>query len=113
LSILLAPIFIILSASAEAERDRPRERITGVKCKSISARWRGRFLRASVPFGWRQEGGDLVPVPEQQVAITGMRRLQAKGFSLRAIRDRMAAEGEKLSHVTVDDALTAALVDAA
>lgn len=42
-----------------------------------------------------------------------MRRLQAKGFSLRAIRDRMAAEGEKLSHVTVDDALTAALVDAA
>src|SRR3954451_7447199 len=43
-------VFTILSAVAEAERDRTRERITDVK---RDQRARGRFLGGSVPFGYR------------------------------------------------------------
>ena len=101
-------VFTILSAVAEAERDRTRERITEVK---RDQRQRGRFLGGSVPFGWRRAGSDLVPIPDQQAAIARMRALRADGLSLRAIRDRMAGEGVRLSHVAVDNALKAAGAD--
>jgi hypothetical protein len=68
-------------------------------------RRRGRFLGGSVPFGWRREGDGLVPVPEQQAAIEWMRAMRAEGLSLRAIRDRLAAEGVKVWHVAVGNAL--------
>ena len=97
-------VFTILSAVAEAERDRTRERIAEVKADQ---RKRGRFLGGSVPFGWRREGDGLVPVPEQQAAIERMRTLRAEGLSLRAIRDRLTAEGVKVSHVAVGNALRA------
>src|SRR5919199_4565037 len=52
-------VFTILSAVAEAERDRTRERITEIK---RDQRTRGRFLGGHVPFGYRvAEGGKLVP----------------------------------------------------
>jgi DNA invertase Pin-like site-specific DNA recombinase len=97
-------VFTILSAVAEAERDRTRERIAEVKADQ---RRRGRFLGGSAPFGWRREGGDLMPVPEQQAAIRKMLRLRSKGLSLRAIRDRLAREGVKVSHVAIGNALKA------
>jgi DNA invertase Pin-like site-specific DNA recombinase len=97
-------VFTILSAVAEAERDRTRERIAEVKRDQRS---RGRFLGGRVPFGWQREGGDLVPVEEQRVAIARMRKLRAKGLSLGAIRDRLAAEGVRVSHVAVSNALKA------
>src|SRR3978361_325093 len=65
-------VFTILSAVAEAERDRIRERITDVK---RAQRTRGRYLGGSVPFGWRVVGGDLVAVPDQQKAIQSMVRM--------------------------------------
>jgi putative DNA-invertase from lambdoid prophage Rac len=46
-------VFTILSAVAEAER------VAEVKADQ---RARGRFLGGSVPFGWRREGSELVPV---------------------------------------------------
>jgi uncharacterized protein YoaH (UPF0181 family) len=52
-------------------------------------------------------GSDLVPVAEQQAAIKRMRKLRAKGLSLRAIRDRLAGEGVRVSHVAVGNALKA------
>ena len=61
-------LFTILSAVAEAEPDRRRERIAEVKADQ---RRRGRFLGGSVPFGWRREGNELVPVPDQQAALGG------------------------------------------
>jgi DNA invertase Pin-like site-specific DNA recombinase len=97
-------VFTILSAVAEAERDRTRERVAEVKADQ---RRRGRFLGGSVPFGWRREGDHLVPVPAQQAAIEWMRAMRAEGLSLRAIRDRLAAEGVKVSHVAVGNALKA------
>jgi DNA invertase Pin-like site-specific DNA recombinase len=95
-------VFTILSAVAEAERDRTRERIAEVKADQ---RRRGRFLGGSVPFGWRRDGDQLVPQPDQQAAIEQMRALRAAGLSLRKIRDQMAAEGVVLSHVAVGNAL--------
>ena len=70
-------------------------------------RQRGRFFGGSVPFGWRREGDELIAVPEQQAAIGRMRKLRAKGLSMGAIRDRMADEGVRVSHVAVGNALRA------
>jgi putative DNA-invertase from lambdoid prophage Rac len=88
-------VFTILSAVAEAERDRTRERIRDVKADQ---RRRQRYLGGIVPFGWRVENGDLVEVPEQQAAITRARKMRAKGLSLRAISAALGENGIRLSH---------------
>jgi putative DNA-invertase from lambdoid prophage Rac len=100
-------VFTILSAVAEAERDRTRERIAEVKADQ---RKRGRFLGGTVPFGYRlgDDSGELVPVPEQQKAIETMRRLRAKGLALREISDKMKAAGQPISHQGVKKVLQAA-----
>ena len=99
-------MFTILSAVAEAERDRTRERITEVK---RDQRQRGRYLGGTVPFGWRRgEDGALVEFPEQQKAIQAMKRMRAKGLTLRAIADKLAASGVALSHMGVKKVLAAA-----
>jgi len=52
-------VFIILSAVAEAERDRTRERITEV---TADQRKRGRYLGGVCPFRWKQgDAGELIP----------------------------------------------------
>jgi DNA invertase Pin-like site-specific DNA recombinase len=76
-------VFTILSAAAEAERGRIRERIRDVKKDQRS---RNRYLGGTVPFGrTRSENGELIPEPKQQAAIKRMHRLRAKGESLRSI----------------------------
>src|SRR4051812_49569458 len=60
-------VFTILSALAEAERDRTRERIADVK---RDQRTRGRFLGGTVPFGYRLgEVGGVLPGEEGDVGI--------------------------------------------
>jgi putative DNA-invertase from lambdoid prophage Rac len=76
-------VFTILSAVAEAERDRIRERIAEVK---RDQRARKRYLGGTVPFGWRVEKGELVEVPEQQMAIQRMKEFRRAGRSLRTNR---------------------------
>ena len=99
-------IFTILSAVAEAERDRTRERIAEVK---RDQRQRGRYLGGTPPYGYRVgEAGELVEVPEQQMAIRRMRKLKDQGLALRAIADKMKAAGVSISHVGVKKALLAA-----
>ena len=99
-------VFTILSAVAEAERDRTRECIAEVK---RDQRQRGRYLGGIAPFGWHVgEQGELVPVPEQQRAIETMKRLRAKGLALRAIAEKVTAAGTPISHVGVKKALAAA-----
>src|SRR5215217_7562807 len=51
-------MFTILSAVAEAERDRIRERISDVK---RDQRQRGRFLGGSAPFGYRVDEATSYP----------------------------------------------------
>ena len=81
--------FTILSAVAEAERDRTRERIAEVK---RDQRQRGRYLGGTAPWGDRVgDAGELVPVPEQQAALERMRQLR----DLRAAGDRGHDEGSR------------------
>lgn len=98
-------VFTILSAVAEAERDRIRERIRDVKADQKN---RGRYLGGAVPFGWtRTEGGDLEQDELQQDAIRRMVRMRASGASLRSISEQMKAEGFNLSHAGVKKVLEA------
>lgn len=91
--------FTILSAVAEAERDRIRERVTDVK---RDQRVRGRYLGGTIPFGWHIGGsGELIPVPAQQQAIQAMLRMQTSGASLRAIAETMRADGHTVTHMSV------------
>jgi DNA invertase Pin-like site-specific DNA recombinase len=99
-------VFTILSAVAEAERDRIRERIRDVK---TDQRKRQRYLGGIVPFGWQiGEDGGLIEVPEQQRAIQRIIELRHNGLSLRAISAAIAAEGMRLSHEGVKNVLAAA-----
>jgi putative DNA-invertase from lambdoid prophage Rac len=96
-------VFTILSAVAEAERDRIRERVAEVK---RDQRARNRHLGGTIPFGFRKvptppKGAALVPVPEEQDAIKRMVDMRRSGASLRAIAAAMAADGFKLSHMGV------------
>src|SRR3982075_2502191 len=87
-------VFTILSAVAEAERDRIRERIRDVKADQ---RRRQRYLGGKVPFGWRVENnGELIPVPAQQRAIKRMKELRRAGHSLRSISAALAKSGVRL-----------------
>lgn len=96
-------VFTILSAVAEAERDRTRERIADVK---RDQRQRGRFLGGTAPFGWQVgRDGALVAVPEQQRAIRRMVKLRGRGLSLRAIQAKLAASGVVVNHATINRAV--------
>jgi DNA invertase Pin-like site-specific DNA recombinase len=98
-------LFTILSAVAEAERDRIRERIREVKADQ---RKRQRYLGGIVPCGWRiGEDGALIEVPDQQRAIQRIIELRRNGLSLRAISASIAADGVQLSHEGVKNVLAA------
>jgi putative DNA-invertase from lambdoid prophage Rac len=88
-------VFTILSAVAEAERDRIRERIREVKSDQKK---RGRYLGGIIPFGWVMRDGQLHEERKQQAAITKMREMRAAGHSLRSIEAAMREQGVKLSH---------------
>ena len=92
----------IVSAFAEFERARIRERIMQAK---KDQRARGLHLGGPAPFGFRVEDGMLISVPEQQTAIEDMKRMRAERASLRQIAAAMAERGHKLSHVTVKQVL--------
>jgi hypothetical protein len=89
-------VFTILSAVAEAERDRIRERIADVK---RDQKMRGRFLGGSRPFGWQiAADGSLEPLESERKALLAMRRMQKEGKSLRTIATAMQERGFAISH---------------
>lgn len=96
----LSKLFLtIASAFAEAERDRIRERVAGVKADQ---RARGRYLGGAVPFGWQiGDHGELVEDPDQQKAIADIRTLRAAGKPLRTIKAELAARGHTVSLGTI------------
>jgi putative DNA-invertase from lambdoid prophage Rac len=89
-------VFTILSAVAEAERDRIRERVTQVK---RDQRQRNRYLGGIVPFGFRVgDDGSLVPDAAEQALIAHARALRADGPTLRAIQAVLETQhGRRLS----------------
>ncbi|GJE43779.1 recombinase family protein [Methylobacterium soli] len=97
-------VFTILSAVAEAERDRIRERIAVVKGDQKE---RGRYLGGTIPFGFAvQSDGSLAEVDAEQAAIIEMMELSSTGKSLRAIAAVMSERGFTMSHNRVRDILS-------
>jgi putative DNA-invertase from lambdoid prophage Rac len=88
-------VFTILSAVAENERDRIRERIRDVKRHLAS---QGRFLGGKRPFGYDVvgEGKDkrLVPNANEQRALARMKALRKQDKRLREIADTIARDFE-------------------
>jgi putative DNA-invertase from lambdoid prophage Rac len=102
-------LFTILSAVAEAERDRIRERITDVK---RDQRQRGRYLGGRIPFGYRvDEDGALIEAEDQQAAIRDMLSMRSKGASLRSIAEAMKRRGLSVSHNAVKEITARARLD--
>jgi putative DNA-invertase from lambdoid prophage Rac len=99
-------VFTILSAVAEAERDRIRERVRDVK---RDQKERHRFLGGTVPFGMElAEDGSLVPDPVAQAAIATMAQARAAGRSLRQCAEMVRERhGIEVSHMTVKRVLGA------
>jgi putative DNA-invertase from lambdoid prophage Rac len=88
-------VFTILSAVAEAERDRIRERISTVKADQKT---RGRYLGGKVPFGYvKSTQGALDEVPAQQAAMQSARRMRSEGATMRGIMAALEADGHRLS----------------
>lgn len=82
-------VFTILSAVAEAERERIQERVVTTKADQ---RERGCYLGGHVPFGFEVVDGQLVPNPEQQAIIRRILEAHAHGWTLRRIRDTLQLE---------------------
>lgn len=105
-------VFTILSAVAEDERDRIKERIRDVK---RDQRHRNRYLGGTAPFGWRKveerdaagriTGARLEAIPREQEALRRMKELRETGKSLRQIELEMRRGGFAVSHVTIGRAL--------
>ena len=90
-------VFTILSAVAENERDRIRERVRDAKRHRASQRL---YNGGKRPFGYDIVDGRLVPNTNEQAALKHGRGMQANGDSLRSIpRGTM---DEVSSHVRLD-----------
>lgn len=82
-------VFTILSAVAENERDRIRERIRDVKRNLAS---RGVYGGGKRPIGYDVVDGKLVPKPHEQAAIARMKALRGERKTYRDIGKIIAAE---------------------
>ena len=96
-------MFTILSAVAEAERDRTRERIAEVKRDQCV---RGRFLGGMVPWAHVRTRESIIEVDPTKAELRAYaRQLRGEGLSLRAIQARLAKRGGKVSHVAISRAV--------
>jgi DNA invertase Pin-like site-specific DNA recombinase len=82
-------MFTILSAFAEAERDRIRERIQQSKA---DGKERGIYLGGKIPYGFAVVDGVLVADPEQQLLIARMLERAKAGESLRQIKSGLGLD---------------------
>jgi DNA invertase Pin-like site-specific DNA recombinase len=90
-------VFTILSAVAEQERTRIKERISEAKEKMRSE---DRYQGGKIPFGYRvNDDGKLVDDELQQRCLKFMKVQRDEGHSYREISKRLMSElGVKLSH---------------
>ena len=92
-------MFTILSAVAEAERDRIRERIAQVKSDQ---KHRGRYLGGKIPFGFELgPNGNLKPIPTQQEVIQLVQELRRKKNTFRYIQSFLKKSGVNISISTI------------
>ncbi|MER9628025.1 recombinase family protein [Mesorhizobium sp. M0296] len=79
-------VFTILSAVAENERDRIRERIREVK-RHLAAQ--GVYGGGKVPFGYDRADDRLVANAAQQAILADMKAMRDEGHSYRGIADQL------------------------
>jgi putative DNA-invertase from lambdoid prophage Rac len=96
-------VFTILSAVAEAERERIRERISTLKADQKK---RNAFLGGSVPFGYRKVVIDptaeklkyrLESIETEQAALTAVKDMRRKDVPIRTIHKYLTEQGFNLS----------------
>jgi DNA invertase Pin-like site-specific DNA recombinase len=75
-------VFTILSAVAENERDRIRERIRDAKRHMAS---QGRHMGGKRPFGFDVVDGKLVQRADEQAALSQMKAMRSEGATYRDI----------------------------
>jgi DNA invertase Pin-like site-specific DNA recombinase len=100
-------VFTILSAVAEQERNRIKERITEAKHR---LRKEGRYQGGKVAFGYKKDRkGNLTKDEHQQKCIVSMKRKQEEGWSLRKISEYVKDEWQlKISHNAIKVILSGA-----
>jgi site-specific DNA recombinase len=54
---------------------------------------RGEYIGGGVPFGFCVAAGELVESPEEQAILADLRKLQARGLTLREIADELNSRG--------------------
>jgi DNA invertase Pin-like site-specific DNA recombinase len=97
-------VFTILSAVAEQERGRIRERIAEAKERQRS---NGHYQSGNIAFGYRLEDGKLVKDDVQQKCLSVLRKKRLTGASYRQLSQYVAHEwGMELSHNAIRVILT-------
>ena len=98
-------IMTVLAAVAQFERGLISERIKDAK---RNLRRANKHQGGGRPFGWRvgQVNGhgrarELIPDPDEQMALADIIAMRNEGRSLMAIRDAMRAKGFLISHQLV------------
>ena len=83
-------VFRMLAVLSEFERDQVSER---TRFALAHLRASGEKTGGDVPYGYRLEDGRLVPDASEQKAITMIRKLHGKGYTLRGIARELEARG--------------------
>lgn len=82
----------VVGVFAQLERGMIRARLrAGRRAKAE----RGGYAYGAPPFGWRAEGRELVPAPDEQATIRRAVELRGSGASLRTIAATLEAEGRR------------------
>ena len=72
------------------------EAVIGARTRAALAVKKARGERVGgIPYGYRDDGGVLVEVAEEQVVISRARELRAEGLSLRAVGRALIEEGHQ------------------
>lgn len=81
----------LIDAFAQYERA-----VIGARTRAALAVKKARGERVGgIPYGYREDGGVLVEVPDEQVVIARARKLRAEGLSLRAVGRALAESGHR------------------
>jgi putative DNA-invertase from lambdoid prophage Rac len=89
-------VFTILSAVAENERDRIRERIRDVKRHLAS---QGVYGGGKRPFGWNVVDGKLASNPDEQAALKRMKAMHRAGKTYREIGGQFGKDPKTVQRI--------------
>jgi DNA invertase Pin-like site-specific DNA recombinase len=80
----------ILGAICEYDREMTVDRLAAGRAAKAA---RGGYAHGALPYGYRSQGGKLIPVPAEQHALATMKALADQGVPVREIARVLTAEG--------------------